>query len=454
MNRATRRVLIGMTLVLAACGSLRGEPAVELRLATFQCDVTPPIGHWLYGHPLKTVEHPLLAKGVVLEQDGKRHVISAIDWCVLSGGAHTLLREKMATGAGTSPANTVIQCVHVHTAPILDTGAKRLLAGVENPPTYYDPAFLDKVAGDLAEAVRGAVARLTPCDRIGISQAKVERVASHRRILVDGKIRWRGSSGGRNPALAELPEGVIDPFVKTITFARGETPIARLHYYATHPQSFYRDARASYDFVGMAREKLQEEEGVFQVYFTGCGGDVAAGKYNDGTPEARQGLYERLLAGMKASAAATEYGPIASIEWRTVDVKLPPKNVPGYNPETFRKALLDPDQKPSRRIWAARRMAFFEREEPITISSLAMGDVYVVHLPGEPMLEFQLFAQRQRPDAFVAVAGYGDGSPSYICTAQSFEEGAYEPGAAAVGPGAEKILKAAMRKLMGTEEAD
>ena len=60
MSRATRRILIGMMLVLAACGTLQAESAAELRVATFQCDVTPPIGHWLYGHPLKTVEHPLL----------------------------------------------------------------------------------------------------------------------------------------------------------------------------------------------------------------------------------------------------------------------------------------------------------------------------------------------------------------------------------------------------------
>lgn len=452
MTYAIRPILLGMTLVLAACSSLRAEPAAELRVGTFQCDVTPPIGHWLYGHPLGTVEHPLLAKGVVLEQDDKRYVLCAIDWCVLSGGAHDLLRRKMASGAGASEANTAIQCVHVHTAPILDTGAKRLLADVKNPPEYYDPAFLDKVAGDLEKAARHAVANLAPCDRIGTAEAKVERVASNRRILVDGKIRWRGSSGGRNPALAKLPEGTIDPFVKTITFARGERPIVRLHYYATHPQSFYRDARASYDFVGMAREKLQQEEGVFQIYFTGCAGDVAAGKYNNGTPEARQGLYERLLAGMKASAAGSEYKPVGPITWRTVDVQLPPKNVPGYNPETFRETLLDPEQKPSRRIWAARRLAFFDRREPITISSLEMGDVCIVHLPGEPMLEFQFFAQRQRPGAFVAVAGYGDGSTSYICTARSFEEGAYEPGAAAVGPGAEKILKAGIRKLLGTDE--
>jgi hypothetical protein len=130
--------------------------------------------------------------------------------------------------------------------------------------------------------------------------------------------------------------------------------MARVHYYATHPQSFYRDARVSYDSVGMAREKLQEEEGAFQVYFTGCAGDVAAGKYNDGSREARQGLYERLLAAMQASANATKY-QVTPIVWRTVDLELPAKSEPGYNEELFRKEMLDPAQDPGRWIWAARR---------------------------------------------------------------------------------------------------
>jgi len=448
MTKPSGGILVALAIAFAV-GVLGAAPAAELRVATFQCDATPPIGHWLYVQPLETIEHPLLAKGVVLEQEGRRYVLCAIDWCVLSGEAHARLRRELAEGAGTDPANAVVQCVHVHTGPVIDVDAKRLLNDVENPPQYYDPAFLDRVAGDLAAAARQAAARLEPCDRIGTSQARVERVASNRRIPVDGKIVWRGSSRGKNTTLAELPEGPIDPFVKTITFARDDEPIVRLHYYATHPQSFYRDARASYDFVGMAREKLQHDEGAFQIYFTGCAGDVAAGKYNDGSREARQGLYERLLAGMKASAAATQYGPVAPLVWRTVDLRLPPKNVPGYNPEAFRAELVDPKKDAPRRIWAARRVAFFERTEPIVVSSLQMGDVAIVHLPGEPMLEFQLFAQKQRPDAFVAVAGYGDGGPSYICTDRAFDEGAYEPGAAAVGPGSEKILKAAIRELLG-----
>ena len=66
-----------------------------------------------------------------------------------------------------------------------------------------------------------------------------------------------------------MTEGYIDPFLKTITFARGGRPLVRLHYYATHPQSFYLDGRISIDFPGMARERLQEIENTPQIYFTG-----------------------------------------------------------------------------------------------------------------------------------------------------------------------------------------
>ena len=44
-----------------------------------------------------------------------------------------------------------------------------------------------------------------------------------------------------------------------------------------------------------------------------------------------------------------------------------------------------------------------------------MGTVHIVHLPGEPMICFQLFAQGVKPADFVAVAGYGDVGCGYIC---------------------------------------
>jgi hypothetical protein len=65
------------------------------------------------------------------------------------------------------------------------------------------------------------------------------------------------------------------------------------------------------------------------------------------------------------------------------------------------------------------------------------------------MLEFQLFAQHAKPCDFVAVAGYGDCGPAYLCTDQAFAEGGYEPSAANTGPGSEAPLKNAIQGLLG-----
>ncbi len=83
------------------------------RVATFCCDVTPPPG----GHPLiwvtpvKTIEDPLLAKGIVLDDDGRRYVLCAVDWCGLCNSSYDLFRQKIARSAGTDVARVAVHCV-------------------------------------------------------------------------------------------------------------------------------------------------------------------------------------------------------------------------------------------------------------------------------------------------------------------------------------------------------
>ena len=455
MNRSVVQVL--SLVVAAAC--LTAAPvravAAPLRAATFQCDVTPPLGEPIYSgyQPLAEVEHPLLAKGIVLEDGQRRYVLCSVDWCELCNSTHLLFRRKMAEGAGTDASCVAVHTIHQHTAPMGDGDAFRLLDRLENPPPHLDPKFFDTAAERLGAAVKESLERLQPFDSVGTGQARVRGVAATRRVrTADGKIRVRWSSC-RDPALRAEPEGDIDPYLKTITFAQGNKPLVRLHYYATHPQSFYGDPRASYDFPGMARETLQSKENVFQIYFTGCGGDVTAGKYNDGSPQARDELAAALLAGMQASIASTRLVPATRIEWRTVPVSLPLRSDPGYTLAESRAAMLNPELSPSTRIYGgAMRIAFAERiDQPIELSSLRVGPVRIVHLPGESMVEFQLYAQRLVPEGFVAVAAYGDCGTGYICTAKAFEEGGYEPTDSLVAPESEQVLKTAIRELLGAE---
>lgn len=94
-------------------------------------------------------------------------------------------------------------------------------------------------------------------------------------------------------------------------------------------------------------------------------------------------------------------------------------------------------------------LSFQQRSsQPILLSMLAIGDLRILHLPGEPMVEFQLFPQRYAPQQFVAVAGYGDCGTGYLCTKESYGQGGYEPSASLISPDGEAVLKSAIRQLL------
>ena len=424
-------------------------PPPPLRLATFTCDVTLPMGHMLGGKPLVRIEHPLLAKGVVLENRGRRHVLCAVDWCTLENAAHAMFQTKIAAAAATQPRYVAVHCLHQHTAPCVDASAQVLLNAQKDPPQNIDLSFLDQVIGRLAAAVAEACQHLQPFDSVGLGQAKVDRVASCRRVPgPDGNILVRYSSC-KDPKLRAMPEGPIDPLLRTITLLAGGRPLVRMHYYATHPQSFYGDGRASYDFPGMARERLQKEENVFQIYFTGCGGDITAGKYNDGSPEARQELFERLYAGMKAAASSTRTTPIDALSWQVLPVRFQARTDGEYDAQQCRVKMADLKARHEDRVWGAIRLTRAERlRQPLEVGCLRIGPAWVLHLPGEPMNEFQRYAQSLRPCEFVAVAGYGLCATGYMCTERAFAEGGYEPTASAVVPQSEAVLKKAIATLL------
>ncbi|MFN4260695.1 MAG: hypothetical protein ACK4RK_15470 [Gemmataceae bacterium] len=418
-----------------------------LHLATFACDVTPPMGHPLCGGwilPARAVDDPLRALGVILLGMGKPVVLCAVDWCGLRNDANRLWRTALAAAAHTVPENVAVQCVHPHNAPFADVEAEKLIAAAPEPTSSLDLKFFERVVQDSAKAAQAALARAVPFTHIGHGQAKVEQVASNRRVIgPDGKVQFTRTSATRNPEARAKPEGLIDPWLRTVSFWDGPKPLAALHYYATHPMSYYGDGRVSCDFCGLARDQRQQDDpNVFQVYFTGCAGNVTAGKYNDGSHENRPVLRDRVYSAMTAAWKATEKQPISGWQWRVVSLSLPPRKEASFSEAESQKVLLDPKQHTARRNNAAFQIAWLRRlDRPIDLTCLDMGKVMIVHLPGEPFIEYQLKAQELRPDQFVCVAGYGDGGPGYIPTNQAFFEGGYEPTVALAAPSEERMVR-------------
>ena len=87
-----------------------------------------------------------------------------------------------------------------------------------------------------------------------VGKAKIEKVASNRRILGDdGKVKIVRYSASKAPAAIEAPEGVIDLYVRLVSFWNGDKAIACLTYYACHPQSYYGKGDVTAEFIGLAR---------------------------------------------------------------------------------------------------------------------------------------------------------------------------------------------------------
>ena len=242
--------------------------------------------------------------------------------------------------------------------------------------------------------------------------------------------------------------------LKMISFWDGETPIVAMTYYATHPQSYYRTGLANPDFPGMAREQRQKATGVPHIHFDGAGGNIGAGKYNDGSKPMRQVLADRVAAGMERAWKATEKTPIqaADLGWTTAAVALPA--APHLDEQQARSPA-------ERRVQAGPR-ADRGRPRPgmaptvpgsgdtIDVACLKLGRARVLHMPGELFVEYQLVAQKLRPDLFIAMAAYGDYAPGYIGTTVAYPQGGYETGpkASLVAPEVEGVLMDAIRKLL------
>lgn len=422
------------------------------RLAIFRCDVTPPVNGrhpliWLV--PVKEIETPLDARGIIIDNGHARFVLCSVDWCGICNSSYRLFRDKMAQAAETSPEQVMVHTVHQHTAPYTDGDAQRILDRIGASIPYVDFDFLEEITSKLAETVRTALLRLEPFNQVGFGSAVVGEVASNRRAWTpEGKLVVRYSSC-KDPAIRALPEGLIDPQLRTLTFARDGRPLVRLHFYATHPQSFYGDPRASSDVPGFARMRLEKEENVPQIYFTGCAGNITMGKYNDGTREARDQLTERLYRGMAEAVKNTHYEPVRNVTWRAISFRFIPRSDPGYTQDDLQKRAEQSELNPVLRIRAAGGLAFLARQnDPFWAQLLEVNDGAVLNLPGECFIEYQLFAQSVRAGKFTGVAAYGDLSPGYVCTAQAYTEGGYEPTASFLAPENEEILKKVIEDVL------
>jgi hypothetical protein len=427
----------------------------KYRIATFSCDVTPPIGHSLSASlgvaEVKRVVDPLMVYGWIFYGAGEPVVLASVDWCGIGNEAHDGWRTRIAEAAGTTRDRVLVCTIHQHDAPLVDWKAEQFLADVDQPGKVVDLSWHESVLKRVAEVVGIAAYRSVKISHVGVGESEVERIASNRRIFgTDGRVVHFRGSASQDPALQEAPEGLIDSRLKLISFWHQDQPIASLAVYATHPMSSYGRGDVSSDFVGLARRWVQNDfpHGM-HFYASGCGGNLAAGKYNDGSQASRIELAERLHRSWAAAWKSTRKTPLEFAKFQSASIELLPKDEIGFRKRDFESLLRKNDAVISERVRAAFGLSWLSRctalQHRLDLPMIDFGVAKLLLLPGEPFVEYQLYAQQSAPDSMVFTLGYGDYGPCYVPYDKAYEEGGYEPGAwSFVGPGVEARLKAAI----------
>ena len=434
-------------------GSASSAP---VRVAVFDIDATPSIGaRMAYRDVERAADLPLRCRGILLLGAGEPIVLCCLDWIGIGNAGHDAFREGLAAAAGTTPDRVAVHATHAHDAPHCDFSAAAI-AAAHRPGVFprLDEKLPREVISRATAAIREALPKARPATHWGFGRAPVAEVASNRRLVdAAGKLRgWRGSTT-KEPGLRAEPEGLIDPFVTAHVLWHDDDPLAVLTAYACHPQSYYLTGAPSPDFPGIARFiRSQDVPAALHVHFDGAGGDVAAGKYNDGSHANRMRLATRLAAGMRQAFEVAQRQPLAAADvgWSAAEARLQP--AAHLDRETLLAELqgLTHDRGtyavPERLAWLERA----GRGRPILVTCLRVGTVRMLHLPGELFVAYQLAAQRMRPDLNVMVAAYGDIGPGYIGTAAAYAEEGYEvqPRTSFVDARAEPVLHEALRTVL------
>lgn len=425
-----------------------------LRISTFDIDVTPPVGyHLAYDPEINKWDLGLRAKGIVLLGVGEPIVLCAIDAIGISNQGHEDFRKALAFAAGTSKERVAVHALHQHDAPRYDPGGEKILLDAGIDPAGLNSTWGRETIDHLVKAISASLKSAQPVNYFGWGEAFVHEVASNRTVYrgADGKvIRPRFSSTGTDSLLRKLPVGTVDSTVTVVSFWNNDKPVAVLSFFATHPQSYYRTGVANPDFVGVARFFRQlAVPDALHIHFNGAGGNVAVGKYNDGSHINRLLLAERLADGMERAWKSTQRQTITAkdINWFVESVALRP-NQKIYNLRN-KIQMSEASVKNMSDAYDLAWLNQYEAGKKVDCAVLKIKNANLLFMPGELFVEYQIEAKKAGRNRLVAMSAYGDYGPGYIGTAEAYQYGGYETERGSnVTAEAEAVLMKAISNLL------
>jgi hypothetical protein len=447
-----------------------------LRAGAACLDITPPLGTPLGGFNnvrwALAIHDPLYVRAFALERDGAGVAVAVCDLIGAKRPYWDRAKERIARETGLSPDRVLISCTHTHTGP----------------QTWDNDPYMDLLIGRVADAVRLAWEQREAAE-VGWGRGSEARVAFNRRYRMrDSTVQTNPGVG--NPDIAG-PAAPIDPEVGVLGLRRpnGGGTIGLLANYALHyVGAGYRHVSADYfGYFSTLIQRLRGESFVAALS-NGAAGDInnidclggvgpqitrteegerawSSGQswaLPEQTDSARYRHTER-VAGLIAAAALWAWNgmgflPDAPLGAAMTELTLQPRPLPTEAERTRAREL-------QRRQNAGEQLLLGEVQylrrnlnppaappAPIVtwVQALRIGDLALVGVPGELLVELGLDIKARSPFAQTMVMYLANDSIGYIPGRSAFEGGGYEAHGSGlrVGEG-ERIADTAVTLLQG-----
>ena len=432
--------------------------AADLRAGRAAVDITPPRGMPMAGYyyvRLNEGTHdPLHAKAIVLEKEGTKAALVALDMGSLPCSVAEAAREAIAKTTGVPGANVMISATHSHTGP--EMGGR--LRGVDPATEKLARQYLAELPRKIGEAVRLAEADLQPA-RVRIAIGREDSVSFIRRYYMkDGSVGW--NPGKRNPNIVR-PTGEIDPAIPIVAFETpAGKPLAIYVNFACHLDTVG-GMQFSADYAYTLSRLLAEAKGsdVLTVFTIGAAGNINHVDTSSAEPQkghAEAARIGTILAGdvLKswrhlqpvepgALRVSSEMVTLPAAEYRSEDVAEARRIVANYG-----KPGADPFLK---QVYAFKVLDLEERGRRIEaeVQAITLGDrIAWVGMPGEIFVEHGRAVKVASPFPQTILAELANGSVGYVPDRKAYPQGAYEVVSARVGPGAGEMMVASAVKQL------
>jgi hypothetical protein len=435
------------------------QTSVSTSLHTFKIEVTPPVGGYLCGGeemPTVGVETPLYLRGLIISTNGTRYVLACVDFCYLSGKSQRRFEEAIAAGAGVPTSQITLHSTHVHCAPLIDEELHAIIERYAPEVRFHDETYFLSVLDKSREAIRAVLAGpATPIGAVGYSNHPVHQFASTRRVIDDNNKCHTRFSVCADMAVRDKPEGFIDPLLDQIVFYdRDRHPVACMSSYACHPQVSAGRRLVSSETVGIALDLFEKTNpGVFPIYFTGCAGDVTAGKYTTANLDRNRLVFGvRLYDAVQAAFDKSRPKTLTTFGWADNTFDLPLREI-DESEEQLIAIIRDPSVSPLYKYPPAMKLGQIGSDPatyPFRMTRVRLGHVSALFLPAELCVDYQIFAKQSCKGPLV-VAAYGDSHLVYLATDEAFDQGGYEvnPDWTRVDKGIEPIIKSQITRFIG-----